>query len=83
MPGFRRAIDQRARPECPSCGANDWDDMSNDVGGVIFPVIERDGTIKRDGGLPVVAYICNQCGFVRAHAQAVLEALEAEQARNN
>jgi predicted RNA-binding Zn-ribbon protein involved in translation (DUF1610 family) len=79
----RRIIDQRARPECPSCGSNDWDDLSTQVAGIIFPVINHDGSIRRDAGMQVVAYVCNYCGFLRAHSQSVLEALEAEQARNN
>jgi hypothetical protein len=69
---LRRLVDERARPECPSCGRNDWT-LPDDVAGVIFPVFEHDGTIARDKGLPIVAYICNWCGFVRAHATAHID----------
>lgn len=86
MPGWRRVIDQRAKPECPSCGANDWGlpfDDANEVNTVVFPLVAPDGTIRRDFGMPAVVYVCNYCGFIRAHSEALLEALEQEAARNN
>jgi hypothetical protein len=65
--GIRGVLDQRAQPECPVCGANDWASQE----GVEFPeLVFRQGL--KAGAAEVVVLICGNCGFLRIHSVQVL-----------
>jgi hypothetical protein len=58
-----------ARPECASCGANDW--ISPTDLPSLVPKTEPDGLFK-GRGVEAVVSICERCGFVRMHSAQVL-----------
>ena len=61
-------VDETASiPECPSCGANDWDYGA-------FPLALPKVAPNPEGkGLEVFPYICTHCGFVRLYSTDHLE----------
>lgn len=65
--GARKAIERHARPECPSCGANDWVIQDGAESGSLL--IQVGGVT---GGTDVLIYVCGTCGFLRMHSVKVL-----------
>lgn len=66
--GIRRKIDRTAKPECPSCGANDWVIQEGAEAGTLLLQVE--GAL---GGTEILLYICGNCGFLRMHSIAALQ----------
>lgn len=65
--GIRKAVERHARPECPSCGANDWV-VQDGAEAVVLPLILEGVT----GGTEVLVYVCGTCGFLRMHSVKAL-----------
>jgi hypothetical protein len=59
---------QGADPDCPICHVNDWKKPE----GYFLTVIEDAGSVMEGHGTPVIALVCENCGFCRLHASGVL-----------
>lgn len=68
-----------ARPECPSCGANDWHMGKGNQEFGVLPVAKSELYPRTtDSYIALLTMICKNCGFVRTHARPLVEAWKKE-----
>ena len=66
--------DKSISAECPSCGQNNWNtctEISGDIP-VLFSLSDTLDLRLGPNAIPLIALICNNCGFVRSHARQVI-----------
>lgn len=64
---------RKARPDCPSCGQQDWSGwgLTNNI--IALKQVLPDGTAPNPQPLdPTVSFACKQCGFVKLFSLKIL-----------
>lgn len=65
-----------ASPSCPTCHENDWTvtDGSAELPHAFLMASPRGGgLVLPPPGFPIVALICNNCGFLRLHSERLID----------
>ncbi len=71
LDAFGDALDGRgAHKDCPSCGVDDWAFASTPM--LLQSVGDEEGLVVGKG-YPVLARVCDNCGFMSLHFVPVLE----------
>jgi hypothetical protein len=71
-----------AKPECPSCGENDWHMSTGAQEFATLPIAKSEFYARTtESYLAVMTMICKNCGFVRMHARPLVEAWKKDQKR--
>ncbi len=69
---YMRALEARnAATACPSCGQFAWGHANEYI---LLHSFGDDHDVIPGNGYPVIALVCDNCGFVRMHFTPILEA---------
>lgn len=64
---------------CPACGARNWMLVKEHGKAPSIPFVMDDGsTVIPQTHIPATAMICSNCGFIRLHAEKLLEKFLSE-----